>query len=264
MTLSINLELGFNIPRPTDMLLQVEAAMIPEQRVTDHWIGLPPSEHFARVSAQDDVGERIWLRTEGDVAISYRAKVDVRRAVEDIAPLAALPPHKLPGETVPYLMSSRYCPADRFQPFVEAEFGELQGGARIAAIRDWITENFSYEPGTSDANTTALESFVERRGVCRDYAHVLITLARASAIPARYVGGYGPRVDPQDFHAVAEIFLADAGGAGGSWHMVDATGMATGAEIAKIGIGRDAADVSFLTSFGPATVTYKSILVSDG
>lgn len=153
--------------------------------------------------------------------------------------LDALPPHLLPAETVQYLMSSRYCPADEFQSFVEAEFSteNCTGGRRIAAIHDWIARNFRYESGSSGSRTTALESFVERRRVCRDHAHVLITLASASTIPARYVSGYGPKVAPQDFHAVGEVFLADPGGQSGSWHLVDAIGMVSAADFARIGVG---------------------------
>ncbi len=62
---------------------------------------------------------------------------------------------------------------------------------------------------------------------------MLITLARASGIPARYVSVFAPRVEPQDFHAVAEVFLADPGGQGGTWQLVDATGMADPAEIGE-------------------------------
>jgi len=173
--------------------------------------------------------------------------------VPDIAPLVRLEPHDLPGETVQYLLDSRYCPADRFQSFVDAEFGGLEGGARVVAMRDWIAANFRYARGSSTTETTALDSFVERRGVCRDYAHVLVTLARASAIPARYCSVYSPGVDPPDFHAVAEVFLADPlTPGGGAWYLVDPTGMADPAETVKIGVGRDAADVSFMTVFGEA------------
>ena len=127
------------------------------------------------------------------------------------------------------------------------------------AIRDWIADNFSYEP-VSTSSTTALDSFVERRGICRDYAHVLVTLARASAIPARYVSCYAPGVDPPDFHAVAEVFLADPTVAGGgAWQLVDATGMADPAQTVKIGVGRDAADVSFMTVFGESRFETKEV-----
>ena len=123
-------------------------------------------------------------------------------------------------------------------------------------------DKFAYEPGSSTANTTALDSFVERRGICRDFAHVAVTLARASGIPARFVSGYAPGVKPPDFHAVAEVFLADpAGGGGGAWCLVDATGMAAPAELVKIGVGRDAADVSFLTSFGMCEFLDKTVSV---
>ena len=261
MQLDISVQLDLVLPEPTDFLLQIEAAPLPEQQLIAAHIDLSPTLHFARVPGQDEIGDRIWLRAEGRFAIRYRGRMGIERQLAEVASLTALPPHRLPGETVQYLMDSRYCPADSFQSFVTAEFGELQGGTRIMAMRDWIAENFTYAPGSSHSATTALESFVERRGVCRDYAHVLITLARASAIPARYASVYAPNVSPQDFHAVAEVFLADPTGPGGTWHLVDATGMAQAGEMAKIGIGRDAADVSFLSSYGSLEIACKTIAV---
>jgi len=214
---------------------------------------LPEAAHTARVPAQDAIGERIWLRITGACEVRYEASVAVDRLLPEIATLDQLEPHDLPGETVQYLLDSRYCPADRFQSFVEAEFGGLAGGARVQAMRDWIAANFRYVPGASVSTTTALDSFVERRGICRDYAHVMVTLARAAAIPARYCSAYAPGVDPPDFHAVAEVFLADPlTPGGGAWYIVDATGMADPAQTVKIGVGRDAADVSFMTAFGEA------------
>lgn len=250
MTIEISARFAWFSDQPVDVLLQFEAADIPEQRVTGSTI-LPPSRHTARVAAQDNIGQRIWLRTQGPCTVEYNATVDVGRQLADIASLPALDPHLLPGEAVKYLFDSRYCPADRFRYFADAEFGTLQGGARIIAIRDWIARHFSYVPGSSNSDTTAMDSFVERRGVCRDYTHVLITLARACTIPARYLSVFDPGVYPPDFHAVAEVFLADpAIPGGGAWHMVDATMMADPAHSVKVGVGRDAADVSFMTSFG--------------
>jgi transglutaminase-like putative cysteine protease len=250
MPISIEARFSFRLPEPGDVLLQFEAAGIPEQRLITAETRFSDGCKIARIAAEEDIGERIWLRGEGVVEVEHRAEVAVTRLTPDIAALAALSHHALPGETVRYLFDSRYCPADSFQSFVQAEFEGTSGGARIAAIRDWIAEKFSYEPGSSTSATTARDSFVERRGICRDYAHVLVTLARASAIPARFVSAYAPGVEPPDFHAVAEVFLADStGGKGGAWHLVDATDMADPAELVKIGVGRDAADVSFLTSF---------------
>ncbi len=262
MTISIETRFDFSLDQPTDVLLQFEAAAIPEQTVRSCETRLSDSEHCARVAAQDGIGERIWVRAQGRFEVCYRAEVEVERLTAELATLRRLAPHNLPGEAVQYMFDSRYCPADRLQSFVEAEFGGCNGGERIDAIRQWMAENFTYEPGSSTSTTTALDSFVERRGICRDYAHVIISLARASAIPARYVCCYGPDVTPQDFHAVAEVFLEDrTTPGGGAWQIVDATGMVRPDEAVKIGVGRDAADVSFLTSFGMADFGDKQVTV---
>ena len=194
--------------------------------------------------AQDDVGERFWITAEGDVSIKYEAEVEIQRTASDLASMAEVSKTDLPGDATQYLFDSHFCAAQTFQSFVGDEFGGLSGGARVAAMRDWIAEHFTYSPGASGPQTTARDSFVSRRGVCRDYAHVMVALSRAAGIPARYVSAYAPDVTPQDFHAVAEVFLE------GGWVLVDATGMAEPQETAVIGVGRDAAEVSFLTSFG--------------
>ncbi len=258
MTIRIHAAFTYDFADPSDVLLQIEAAAIPEQTILEAHLDVSQSEHFARVPAQDAIGERIWLRVVGRMTVDYRATVRVERMLADIAALPAVPFHKLPGETVQYLMASRYCPSDLFEEFVTAEFDALQGGAKIAAMRDWIEEHFTYRAGVSTSATTALESFVQRQGVCRDYAHVLITLARAAGIPARIASVYALGVDPQDFHAVAEVFLD------GAWHLVDPTGMAIAAEMAKIGVGRDAADVSFLTIYGNAAFCEQTVEVFPG
>ncbi len=244
MTLSIHARLFYDFTEPTDLLVQLEAAKLPEQRVIDPELWLTPVLHFARVPGHDEIGERIWLRVEGQLALDYKAVIEVSRQVADLAALRETQPHQLPGDTIDYLMPSRFCPSDRFNDFVMTEFSGLTGGACVAAIRDWVARHMSYEAGASHAGTCASDTFIQRRGVCRDYAHLLITLARAASIPARYVSVYAPDVDPPDFHAVAEVFLA------GAWHLVDATGMAAADEVVKIGVGRDAADVPFLSSFG--------------
>ena len=65
-----------------------------------------------------------------------------------------------------------------------------------------------------------METFVERKGICRDYAHLMITLARASACRRAWSASMRRTSTPPDFHAVAEVFV------GGDWRLVDATGMA--------------------------------------
>jgi len=258
MTLQIHAQLDYWFEHPTDVLLQIEAAAIPEQTIEATHFEITPTEHFARVPAQDMIGERIWLRTQGQLLVDYRATVRVDRVIGDCAQLPMVPPHRLPGETVQYLMASRYCPSDQFQPFVESEFGHVEGGAKIIAMRDWIAGHFAYVSGVSDVDTTALDTFVRRQGICRDYAHVMIVFARAAGFPARIASVYALGVDPPDFHAVAEVFL------GGAWHLIDATGMAKERDMAKIGVGRDAADVAFLTAFGTAVMNSQSVEVRPG
>ncbi|MFM5906758.1 MAG: transglutaminase-like domain-containing protein [Novosphingobium sp.] len=254
--LSIETELDYSFERRSAVLLQIEAAMVPGQRVEKHAIALTPVEHFARIPGHDGSGDRIWLDVESRLHVTYRAEVAVERAVADLASLSAVEPHLLPGEVVEYLMPSRYCQADLFENLVSSEFAGLSGGAMVAAMRDWIAGHFTYAPGASTSATSALESYVQRRGVCRDYAHMLITLARAGNIPARQVSVYAPDVTPPDFHAVAEVYL------GGGWHIVDATGMAVASDIARIGTGRDAADTSFLTHYANATLNWQQVRVS--
>lgn len=254
MQLNISCHFVYMLPCPTDLLLQIEVPHMADQRTDGGRIEMSGTRHFGRVPAEGGMGERIWLRAEDEFRCDYSVQVTVDRTACEIAGLRGVALHQLPGEAVRYLMPSRYCPSDLFQNFVIAEFGHLDGGARIAAMRDWIRTAFAYVPGASTPQTTALDSFVQRQGVCRDFAHVMITLARASAIPARFASVYAPDVDPQDFHAVAEIFLD------GEWHMVDATGMAAADTIARIGIGQDAAEVAFLNTFGPFTLIEQSVM----
>lgn len=263
MPISIQSRFAFTLDAPTDVLLQFEAAPIPEQNILRSNTNVSRSEHFARVAAQDDIGERIWIRAVGDFEVEYSATVEIERQLADISRLEGLSPHDMPGEAVQYLFDSRYCPADRFQPFVEAEFEGTSGGARVTAIREWVASHFEYVPGSSGPETGAADTFISRQGICRDFAHVVVSLARASTIPARYVACYSPGVTPQDFHAVAEVFLNDPETpGGGTWQLVDATGMAEPCDTVKIGVGRDAADVSFLTSFGPSNFRSSSVQVT--
>ncbi|GAB5348202.1 transglutaminase-like domain-containing protein [Alteriqipengyuania sp. 357] len=263
MTISIQSSFVFTAEQPTDCLLQFEVAEIPEQDVLKTHTSLTKTERCTRIPAHEDIGQRIWVRSDGRFEASHEAEVHIQRQIVDLAGLGQLEAHQMPAAPVQYLFDSAFCPADRFQSFVESQFSGTSGGARIEAIREWVSDRFTYAPGSSDAHTTALDSFVERRGICRDFAHVVISLARASTIPARYVACYGPDVTPQDFHAVAEVFLHDPESeSGGTWQLVDATGMATADEIVKIGVGRDAADVSFLTSFGMVELCEKEVRVT--
>ncbi|PZX17744.1 transglutaminase superfamily protein [Palleronia aestuarii] len=257
MKISIRSVLDYTIDGIADLLVQVEAAEMPHQAVRNARFDPGVTEHFSRISAEDGIGTRVWLRSAERLNCTYTAEVEVSRRREDITTMAQDPVHKLPHEAVRYLMASRYCPSDEFQSFVGAEFGSLSGGACIKAMSDWIEDCLSYVPGSSHAGTTALDTFVQRRGICRDYAHLLISLARASAIPARMVSAYGPEVTPMDFHAVVEVWLD------GGWRLVDPSGMSAPDRLAIIGVGRDAADIAFLTSYGFVTLQEQVVDVTE-
>ena len=82
---------------------------------------------------------------------------------------------------------------------------------RVLAIRDWVTSRVSFQSNVSDSSTTAIDTLVGRVGVCRDFAHLMITLCRAMNLPARFATGidYGtdPALGTPDFHAYVEVFL---------------------------------------------------------
>lgn len=255
MILNVNVHLNYAIQNPTDVLLQLCVPDQPDQRVLEQSISYGNNVQVSTVPAEGGFGERILMNINHDLNCSYAARIDVNRPIIDIADLAATPPYKLPSDVIRYLMPSRFCQSDELQNYVAADFGNSMGGQRIAQLRDWIFERYRYVPGSSNGQTTAIDTFVQRQGVCRDFAHVLIALSRASAIPARFVSVYAPYVTPQDFHAVAEVYLDDA------WHLVDPTGMAASNQMARIGVGLDAAEVPFMTSFGPAMMQYQSVRV---
>ncbi len=261
MNLTIDVHLLYEIVEPCDLLLQIEVADLADQRVQAHALNLShaalPGEPAAAM-AEHGTGRRLWVQAADRFRCDYSVSVVVDRPVLELAPLQDHTPSALPGDVVRFLMPSRFCPSDLFQTFVEDEFGHLDGGAKIAAMRDWVNGAIAYVPGSSTGRTTALDTFVQREGVCRDLAHVLVTLARAATIPARFASVYAPGVTPPDFHAVAEVFLE------GSWHLVDPTGMAPADTIARIGVGVDASETAFLTAFGAITLVDQSVSVSVG
>lgn len=255
MRLQIEAELDYTIAGDADVLLQLEVAAMADQRLERQDLRVSCAGPLVAVPGEDAIGQRAWARGGGPFRAEYAAEVTIDRVAIDFGAVAAAPPRTLPALTIPYLMPSRYCEAERFESFVDRQFGAHGGGAKVAAIVDWVGANIAYECGSSGGDTTAMMTFVERRGVCRDFAHLVVALARAGGIPARCVSAYAPDVDPPDFHAVAEVWLADG------WHLVDATGMAGCADLARIAVGRDATDIAFMTVFGRATLNRQRVAV---
>ena len=117
------------------MLMQIEAADLPDQHVVESRLDITDAVDFVRVAADEGVGERSLFRIKGRLLCSYAAEVEIDRKLADIRTLEQVPLPALPGEAVKYLMPSRYCQSDLFGGFVETEFGKLTGGARVAAMR---------------------------------------------------------------------------------------------------------------------------------
>ncbi len=258
MRLTIHAHLDYAFPAPADVLLQVEVAAQPDQRLETQSLTIHSDHPIRAVAGEEGIGQRCWARGEGRLVADYRATVSISRPTTVLSALAATPVALLPPETIAYLLPSRYCESDRFEPWVQRRFAGLSGGHMADALASWVNGALVYGADGSAGRAGALETFAARRGVCRDYAHVLVALARAAEIPARCVAVYAPGVDPPDFHAVAELWLD------GAWRLIDATGMATPEEMARVAVGRDATDIAFMTIFGNATLLAQRVSVQRG
>ena len=257
MRIEINVLLDYSFPAPADVLLAVEVAPLADQILIEDLLTVDKTGPLTTIAGEDGIGRRTWFAAKERVLTTYRAVVDIDRPAIDLATLAETPKPQLPPMVVPYLWPSRYCEADRFEAFVEGEFGGLAGGAKVLAMADWIGREMAYVPGSSTGETSAADAFVSRQGVCRDYAHMLATFARAAGIPARLVSGYALKLCPPDFHALVEVWLEDG------WHLVDPTGMASTGHVARIGVGRDATDIAFMTIFGTAEMRAQRVTVTQ-
>jgi len=257
MKLTIDLSMDYALEPEDPTLLVIEAARTGGQSVIESALEIEDAA-IRRIDGEGGMGQRVWARPHGArLLLRYRAVVDVTRPDPALGALSAAPWHALPDAVLTFMRPSRFCPSDQLVAFVRQRFGHLEGGEKVLAIRDWVASALSYVPGSSTAATTATDTFVTREGVCRDYAQLVCSLARAANIPARYTTGYGAGVTPPDFHAVAEVWLD------GAWHQVDATGMSTASGLAVIGTGRDAGDVAFMETEKWATLLGQRVLVRE-
>lgn len=255
MLLSIEIDLEYRCENACDFLLQIEAAQCLNQNILNRSFEITPSQPLIYCDGDEGVGKRIWLHVESSFRCRYQAEVEINR---DIVPLENIKQSAfkdIHSDAIKYLMPSRYCHLEKFEGSIPKQFSNLNGGKLVIALCDWMKNEFTYLAGVSDANTTAYDTLKSKQGVCRDYAHVLISMLRASAIPARIVSAYAPKVSPPDFHALVEVYLD------GNWYLADPTGMTSADELAIIGVGRDATDISFLTAYGFLTMISQSVRV---
>jgi transglutaminase-like putative cysteine protease len=182
---------------------------------------------------------------EGPVHIEYTAAVAGVAAPADLDPM----------QEIRYLRPSRYCESDTLRPIAVAEFSGLQGAELLAAVSSWVGTRIAYVTGSSLPTDGAVSTLLSRRGVCRDFAHLVVAFLRALDVPARVVGVYAPGLAPMDFHAVAEAAID------GVWHVVDATTLAPRQSLVRIATGRDAADIAFLSARGDRPVRIADLQV---
>jgi transglutaminase-like putative cysteine protease len=170
----------------------------------------------------------------------------------------------LPGEALPFLLGSRYCETDRLGPLAWSLFGgTAPGWARVQAIVDYVHGRIQFGYHHARPTRTAEEAHEEGVGVCRDFAHLAVTLCRAMNIPARYCTGYLgdigiPPVDaPMDFSAWFEVYLE------GGWYTFDARHNKPRIGRIVIARGRDAMDVAMTHTFGTAWMTEFQVVTEE-
>ncbi len=251
--------LEYQVKAPTHFCFNIEAAHWPTQKIVSERLAV--SSGVAMHSFTDEASGNRFIRFDappGPLLVNYKADVEVYSEQVDER-LPESPVGEVPDAIFHYLMPTRYCESDVLAAAAQQMFGEEPPGiARVRKIVKWIHDSIVYRPGSTNSTTTAQEVFVQRTGVCRDFAHLGITLCRALNIPARIVVGYVWFDEPpQDFHATFEAWI------GGQWVLFDPTGMAPVDRLVRIGTGRDAKDVAFSTFFGAVDMTRMEINVLE-
>ena len=263
MKIHVGFDLTYEIAHPTPMIFMLNvhpsraAALItpdrlriaPSRSITPYIDGF--GNKCVRLLAP-----RGELRVASDTIVSDSGRADrVDVGAEEHAVA------DLPHDTLVYLLASRYCEADSMMDKAWEIFGQApRGWRRVQAICDFVHSHITFGYEHADATRGAVRSFVEQRGVCRDFAHLAVTFCRCLNIPARYCTGYlgdigvPPDPAPMDFSAWFEAFV------GGRWYTFDARHNMPRVGRVLIARGRDAADVAISTTFGKTRL--KSFIVT--
>jgi transglutaminase-like putative cysteine protease len=255
LTIDIGCDMLYSVRHQTVFLFQIASATTEHQRVVSQELNISP--YLEIQSFQSGTEGNCLHRVIVDpceMRVSYRARMEMAPTVVSTIEVGETPMAEMPPEVLTYLNPSRYCESDLLARFAYEEFGHLfRGYSRVQAICNWVFEQLDYTPGSTIGTTTAADVLLQRTGVCRDYAHLAITLCRGVGIPARYVAGYAVNLQPPDFHGFMEAFLD------GQWYLFDPTRLSLVSGLVRIGVGRDAADVSFATINGDARLEEKSV-----
>lgn len=256
MDIKAGVELDCSIWGPTELELQISTAAMDGLEVSEHLAVELGGEPVELVEAIGEVDTRVHSFRPGDgrLAIRYSATISASADTSTSADTslsagssASTSPSVVSGwEVARFRRPSRYCESDLLGNLAADIVADVRSdpAATVVRISDWVADHFRYTPGVTGPSDTARSVLIGRRGVCRDYTHAVVALARAIGFPARYVCVYAPGLSPMDLHAVAEIAVE------GRWYVVDATRLAPRQSLVRIATGMDAADVSFLTNYG--------------
>jgi transglutaminase-like putative cysteine protease len=257
MLIRLGYDIAFDTPLdvPIVTLLKVHPSRMPDLLEPDE-LTVEPST--AVEVYEDSFGNHCcrFVAPAGEVRLKSSTLIHDSGQPDAVNPSAReTPVHQLPHDVLRYLISSRYCEVDKLSDIAAQLFGHLpRGWNRVQAVCEWVHSNVTFGYQFADPTRTALDVFNQRRGVCRDFQHLAVTLCRALNIPARYATGYLGDIgvpaspDPMDFSAWFEAYLE------GRWWTLDARHNKPRIGRVLMAVGRDASDVAITTSFGAANL----------
>ena len=252
MNFRVACDLQYNLYNPATFLFALKCIETGGQKIISEAMTTNPFVTINDFTLNSGMNRFSRLRTlnPGTLQVQYQADVRTATQIVSIDKLYHDEPGNLRPEAIPFLFPSRYCPSDRFRQQGMDLFGHLTTSHGIAAgVSDWIFNHISYVSGSSGESSSAVETMEQRRGVCRDFAHLAITFCRSLNVPARYAACYAYQLNPPDFHACFEVFI------NGWWYVYDPTRLAPLNGLVRIATGRDAADAAVCTIFGNPELT---------
>lgn len=265
MLLRFGYEIEITCGAPVPMLLALSThSSITGRLIGEDFVRVPDSCQWSTyLDADSNTVTRIVApmgktRLWSDCVIDIDGRPDVQ--VPNARQLAI---EDLPNEVLSFLGASRYCDSDNLTEEAWDLFAATpEGWGRVAAITDFVHHHVTFGYQFGRANKTASQVFIEKTGVCRDFAHLAISLCRAMNIPARYASGYlgdvgVPYSGPGDFCAWFEVFLE------GQWFTFDARYNTPRAGRILMVRGSDASDVAMITSFGEHRLDYFKVWTDE-
>jgi transglutaminase-like putative cysteine protease len=257
LTLHVGFEMVYECPQPTPMILalNVHYERAVDLIYPDHLVTIPAVPVTAYRDLFGNWCSRL-VAPQGIFVIRTDAMLRDSGHADDVAWHAVQTPvEQLPESTLVYLLGSRYCETDQLSQIAWYHFGHgATGWARVQAICDFVHHHVEFGYHHARRTRTAWETYREKAGVCRDYAHLAIAFCRCMNIPARYCTGYlgdiriPPIPGPMDFAGWFEAFLGDR------WYTFDARNNTPRIGRVLMARGRDACDVALVSTFGVNTL----------